>query len=915
MPELPPRHSMPSSSAGAPQEANARSPDGLLADSGHSVAVMSLGGLSAAAAPRAAPIAEGKKSSRSSRRTKAKKRTKKRDSRSPVSKTTGHHHSRTRRLASAHAVAADEKACASPQEIRDSPQEEEPAAAEAKSKQEALESPADKALGGAVASTGNGNSEHQSVNQLPRSPAPIKQQRKSKSPSPLLVRVLNQVRIAASPKRAFRPEIPPDDPAAAQDATMPFGRDQQRRKSSVHFGTTTLREFSRLSTLTEVNVVSPVVACSLAAIVSLLCLLLLAVLWAGPQPLLERCASLDCRQARAFLDKLMDASVDPCKDFFWHVCRRWITDHSRGTNFSGQALRDTFVAFKRILLDRGIDEGVVADFGAASEFYRACSVLTTLPDAMTPSNLVERFRNETSLLAMTDIEAVLRKVVQLSLLRRVSTLFGVALVDYHGHTSLYLSRAKSLSRKLSNVKHDAWLVDFLTEIVEAVLPLAPQIPSNDPEATFNALMAFDEVVDSNASTTGGPELLSAADIDSLKEILGSDDWIESLNSLLPASFQLTKASPVMCDGFESIKSTVKYFRGNFALGLLYIFLHVLMEAGQFYYLKRLAFDRPDVLARTCLSASQDALQPVWSNFFNNLSHSNMSEPSRVEAIFSRVRELSAQRPPTEGMSVGDRERAITALRHVTLLEHNMSTSGQSNMFGKLNTSEAKLQGDFPSLYTSVKTAETMRRLSDPPSLADVVTSSFLLTARVVYSKLLNAVVLPAALRRPPFSYSTRVPIEFDVASVGVVLAQAVFRAGMPSTSSDATSWFTGNVGQFISCAEESAQSTLRTTLSSLDPHHALELFSLTRAIKIAHAVMREDYEPLRSRRGYHEAWVMAQRTFFRRFCLLVCTSDVGGEGIKESKLRCMLPLLNMVEFTGAFQCNEVPQLRKSCLSL
>ncbi|KAL1444867.1 hypothetical protein MTO96_029434 [Rhipicephalus appendiculatus] len=513
---------------------------------------------------------------------------------------------------------------------------------------------------------------------------------------------------------------------------------------------------------------------------------------------------------------------------------------------------------------------------------------------MTPSGLVERFRNETSLLTMTDTDAVLRRVIQLSLLRRVSTLFGVALVDYHGYASLYLSRAKSLSRKLNNVRHDP----------------------NDPKATLNALLAFDDVVDSNASTAGGPVLLSATDIDSLGELMGSDDWIESLNALLPANFQLTKASAVMCDGFESIKSTVRYFRGNFALGLLYIFVQVLTEAGQFYYLKRLTFDRPDELARTCLSASQDALPPVWSNFFNNLSHSNTTEPSRIESIFSRVRELSAQRPPTEGMSVGDRERVITALRHVTLLEHNTSISGLPNVFDKLNISEAQKKSDFPSLYISVKTAETMRRLSEPPSLADVVTSSFLLTARVVYSKLLNTVVLPAALRHPPFSYSTRVPIEFDVASVGVVLAQAVFRAGMPSASSDATSWFGSNVGQFISCAEESAQSVLRTTLSSLDPHHALEIFSLTRAIKIAHTVMREDYEPLRSRRGYREAWAMAQRTFFRRFCLLVCSSDVGGEGIKESKLRCMLPLLNMVEFTGAFECNEFPQLRKlrSCLS-
>ncbi|KAL1419808.1 hypothetical protein MTO96_004717 [Rhipicephalus appendiculatus] len=176
---------------------------------------------------------------------------------------------------------------------------------------------------------------------------------------------------------------------------------------------------------------------------------------------------------------------------------------------------------------------------------------------MTPSGLVERFRNEIFLLTMTDTDAVLRRVIQLSLLRRVSTLFGVALVDYHGYASLYLSRAKSLSRKLNNVRHDPWLVEFLTEIVEVILPLSPQIPSNDPKATLNALLAFDDVVDSNASTAGGPVLLSATDIDSLGELMGSDDWIESLNALLPANFQLTKASAVMCDGFESIKSTTR----------------------------------------------------------------------------------------------------------------------------------------------------------------------------------------------------------------------------------------------------------------------------------------------------------------------------------------------------------------------
>lgn len=863
------------------------------------------------------------KKSGSSKRTKAKKRAKKRDYKT-------HRHLHTRRLASMDAVIADDEAGASLPEKPDALQVEGTTAAQDKPSQEAQEHLADAAVavvadkmvvGGG--SGGSGNSEPDS--QVKRPPTPIKQKKKPKSTSssPLLVRVFNKVRIATSPKRTVHLEKPPDQPVEAQDEPLPTGGDQQRRKSSVHFGSTTLREFSRLSTLTEANVVSPMVACSLAALVSLLCLLLLAVLWAGPQPLLERCASLDCRQARAFLDTLMDASVDPCKDFFWHSCRRWVTGHfGGGTNFSGQALRDMFVALKWALLDRAGDDGYAADVGVAARpvrFYRACNVFPTLPYSMTLSSLVERFRNDTSVLTMTDTAAVLRRVVQLSLMRRVSTLFGVALVDYRGNASLYLSRAKSLARKLNNVKHGPSFVEFFTEIVEVTLPLAPQIPSKDTKTTVDALLAFDDVVDSNESIAGGPTALSAPNIDTLSQLMGGNDWIETVNALSSPSFQLTKASTVMCDGFESIKSTVEYFRQNFALGLLYIFIHILMEAGQFYYLKRFTFDRQDELERTCLGASQDALPLLWSNLFNNLSHSNATEPSRVDAIFSRVRELSAQRPPIDGMDIDDQERAISALRHVQLLEHNTSLSALSNALDDLNMSEAQLKGDFPSLYISVKTAETLRRLADPPSFVDVVTSSFLLTARVIYSKVLNAVVLPAALRRPPFIYSTRVPIEFDVASVGVLLAQAVFRAGLPSSSGGdaAARWFEGNVDEFISCAEESAQSVLRTTLRSLHPEDALELFSLTRAIKIAHTVMRKDYEPLRFRRGYHEAWTVAQRTFFRRFCLLVCSSDAGSEGIVESRLRCMLPLLNMVEFTGAFECNEFPNLRKlrSCLSV
>ncbi|KAH7953804.1 hypothetical protein HPB49_012558 [Dermacentor silvarum] len=105
---------------------------------------------------------------------------------------------------------------------------------------------------------------------------------------------------------------------------------RDRRKSFVRFGATTIREITqRTRSALAWNGGQQHMLMALVAVVMLLLSLavLILIFVRVEEPLvLTRCSSTSCRNAARDLERFVDVGVDPCKDFYGHVCRRWEQD-------------------------------------------------------------------------------------------------------------------------------------------------------------------------------------------------------------------------------------------------------------------------------------------------------------------------------------------------------------------------------------------------------------------------------------------------------------------------------------------------------------------------------------------------------------------------------------------------------------
>ncbi|KAH7952806.1 hypothetical protein HPB49_001371 [Dermacentor silvarum] len=76
-----------------------------------------------------------------------------------------------------------------------------------------------------------------------------------------------------------------------------------------------------------------------------------------------------------------------------------------------------------------------------------------------------------------------------------------------------------------------------------------------------------------------------------------------------------------------------------------------------------------------------------------------------------------------------------------------------------------------------------------------------------------------------------------------------------------------------------------------------ELLFWTQGARLAFAGLKEALSGFHRDTNWPSYWRRAQKSFFRRFCLLRCSASKPS-----SRLRCLLPLANMVEFAEAFEC-------------
>ncbi|XP_037555208.1 uncharacterized protein LOC119431818 [Dermacentor silvarum] len=716
---------------------------------------------------------------------------------------------------------------------------------------------------------------------------------------------LEKLQVPTSAYKDVKPCAEPAETSEVFVRTSENTASATRRKSSVRFGATTLQaitptNFTRSTSADRRlgwRTTGVLIAFAIVAAASLGVFLAVYVLHSRKH-LIEHCASVECKFAVEDMISHVDPHVSPCDDFYLHVCGKAGDKTFGGADLMARALDDVLISVQRVLRSRkSKDHSKHPGLAQLATTFTSCYAFAISTKALADAPLAEAIADETDILGATDVASVLRRVIRLSLRKGISTLFTASGVIYLGDLALHVSRGKSFSEKLAQPTDGAAGRELVTRLFDRAFANTPSVRKLDANDTVRRLLEFDRALSSENSYARDEEMCGDSKTEFVTQYVGGRDWLRFVNSLLPENSQLKEASLVLVSEADRIKKAADELRKKIDLGVIYILFHVAMEIGRFYIVPL------SKVTRTCLRMAQEILPPSVSNVFHNLTTTANSDPSRAGAIFIGIREVFAKHPlMLLGISEGEEKKAASFLGSVTLRAQETTVSAWPNGSGwQPHEAADSLPAAFPRMHVVLKAREALRRLNDPPSVGQVTFSGHELTNDVVYSRLLNEVFLPASLRRSPVLYSGQVPTEFNMGTVGVLLATQVFHANEPSEN-DLHDWYDQNAGAFGRCMRESKPTAIAWQFNALPDNRLLELFTLAYSVKVAHRAVREHYDGYdRHASNFDDVLRKAQRTFFRRFCLLSCGDSVQNE-TSESRLACLVPVLNMPEFYEAFGC-------------
>ncbi|KAL1482096.1 hypothetical protein MTO96_034034 [Rhipicephalus appendiculatus] len=141
----------------------------------------------------------------------------------------------------------------------------------------------------------------------------------------------------------------------------------------------------------------------------------------------------------------------------------------------------------------------------------------------------------------------------------------------------------------------------------------------------------------------------------------------------------------------------------------------------------------------------------------------------------------------------------------------------------------------------------MRRLRHPVTADYAVESSLLLRGRVTYHPLQRAVILPAAMRRLPVTYPESVPVEFEIGTVGTLLATELFRvaslAAYNKNKAPWTEWYKKSIRRLADCTQNAVVASAKSLGKEDVENEAFELDVWSKASRVALDVLEQYHLP------------------------------------------------------------------------
>ncbi|XP_064486575.1 neprilysin-1-like isoform X2 [Ornithodoros turicata] len=632
---------------------------------------------------------------------------------------------------------------------------------------------------------------------------------------------------------------------------------------------------------------------TLVFVVLVIMCVILYVLYSFVSPRKSRfedyCTTKTCQDAATYLDNVTDTRFNPCLDFYSYVCASWTDKVHSDVGF----IRDTRLSLWKTVNHtlHGIPV-IRSRYGThlLQAFYKSCYNFMG-KSLKEPVHLAfERRFGPVQDFIEKSYADLLVNLTLISLTHGIDSVFGVRFIQEGGRAKLYIIRSCSVLQKLSDDGKrmiDGYLLELLQKISRSTF---------DVMSYHQKVISLDNEIHVIFSVPEPIQDMVLQDLHTLTKHISVQTWLGLFNDIVQRDEKFQNDSRIKFKGFNSTRRVLALLeeKADHKLRALYLYVQLAAELLRLDFRRRFTTSNIDVI-HACLAESQKVLTHTWSYVYASFSNLPSVDAS-LEALYTRVSDAVVNLDYLDWM---DQMTQLITMRMIDNVSLTTFPAAFSYVF-PFETPYANItmpDVDFITDYIDLLAMEQTYLHRFPQRVEQAQLNRLQLDGSIEYSQLLNSVVVPAVYGLPPIFYGSRAPLHFDVATVGVLMIVELSRALGPSEGE--TFWSNATRKSFdesfrclMNVYEEMSRTNKTNQKELVDA-----VFTWTRSLRLAYDVVKAQGVP----QGYLLQDV--DRAFFKRFCLLSCTSSQKPQPLTPRQ-RCMLPVMNMPEFFEAFECPE-----------
>ncbi|XP_037580597.2 uncharacterized protein LOC119463850 [Dermacentor silvarum] len=621
------------------------------------------------------------------------------------------------------------------------------------------------------------------------------------------------------------------------------------------------------------------------------------------------CVSEECQEVMLRADSLADSNVQPCRDFYRHVCYHWIerpTGKQPSSFMIDVARNFTHVWHRELTVDR-IQGDYVPLKQDASHFYRSCRAFLEKP--IDVGAVAQELFNALKVplpkwFAETSSENFLHNILHLSLVNRFHTLVSTTPIVSDTEKALLIRREPPFHLLVTPMYE--W---HLGKYARAVLKAIGKEHASD--AVIDEVLKLDLKRAHMVVQAGRSERRLE---DASCQGFPADTWWRALEKDLSREGHVAKiaGADAICKDLNSV-----LIRTTSAARPLYVL--ALLAVPVFTYDYELSEDRSDVAVKgACYRATGAAYEDVWLQLMSSF----LSVSKRVEEVVDEYMRFIKSRMSDHirarsWMSERDRSVSLGKLQQARMLRFRSAALTERAV--RCYAGKYSKSANFTSNLVVLRGRDVEKCLFYPEfSGSDSRVTKILAGTDLVADPETLTVYVPVSFAIPPMYYRRVQDDKFvNMATLGVQLARKVLsfldrKSFNPEATVDngtagttkGDGWSPGTLANYTAIQTCYSGVSARY-LRHLDDSQFDDAFAVVDALRLAYAGKIEyDVDVVKRK---EKRLKDSNAALFKLACLSLCTArdapaDVNTLDFETSYAACLFAVTSLPQFAQALQC-------------